>query len=33
MGRLKNADEECASVVGVSVDVCVGHLTNICRRR
>ena len=33
MGRLRNADEESASVVGVSVEICGRHLTNISERR
>jgi len=33
MGRLRNADEESASVVGVSVEICARHLTDISERR
>ena len=33
MGRLRNADEEPANVVGVSVEICARHLTDISERR
>lgn len=33
MGRMRNADEESANVVGVSVEISARHLTDINERR